>query len=74
LEAEPWSSVRTIAEGLKIPASTVHLHLITSVNMKSRHFKCFPVFLMIIWEQNDWRVPDGFSTSCKHKWHAIFEI
>jgi hypothetical protein len=26
LEAEPWSSVRTNAEFLTIPASTVHLH------------------------------------------------
>jgi hypothetical protein len=39
LEAEPWSSVRTIAEFLKIPASTVYLHLTTSLNMKSLHFK-----------------------------------
>jgi hypothetical protein len=39
LEAEPWSSIRTIAEFLKIPASTVHLHLPTSLNMKNRHFK-----------------------------------
>jgi hypothetical protein len=36
LEAQPWSSFRTIAEFLKIPASTVHLHLTTSLNMKSR--------------------------------------
>jgi hypothetical protein len=34
LEAEPWSSVRTIAEFLKIPLLTVHLHLTTSHNMK----------------------------------------
>jgi hypothetical protein len=45
LEAEPWSSVRTIAELLKIYPSTVHLHLTTSLNMKSRHFKCVPHFL-----------------------------
>jgi hypothetical protein len=45
LEAEPWSSVRTIAEFLKIPASTVHLHLTTSLNMKSRHFKWVSHFL-----------------------------
>jgi hypothetical protein len=45
LEAEPWSSVRTVAEFLKIPASTVHLHLTTSLNMKSRHFKWVPHFL-----------------------------
>jgi hypothetical protein len=45
LEAEPWSSVRTIAEFLKIPASTAHLHLITSLNMKSRHFKWVPHLL-----------------------------
>jgi hypothetical protein len=40
LEAEPRSSVRTIAEFLKIPVLAVHLHLTTSLNMKSRHFKC----------------------------------
>jgi hypothetical protein len=45
LEAEPWSSVWTIPEFLKIPASTVHLHLTTSLNMKSRHFKRIPHFL-----------------------------
>jgi hypothetical protein len=45
LEAEPWSSVRTIAEFLEIPASTVHLHLPGSLNMKSRHFKWVPHFL-----------------------------
>jgi hypothetical protein len=45
LEAEPWSSVRMIAEFLKIPASTVHLHLTTSLNMKNRHFKWVPHFL-----------------------------
>jgi hypothetical protein len=39
LEAEPWSSVQTITEFLKIPASTVHIHLTTCLNMKSRHFK-----------------------------------
>jgi hypothetical protein len=33
LEAEPWFSVRTIAEFLKIPVSTVHLDLTTSLNM-----------------------------------------
>jgi hypothetical protein len=45
LEAEPWSSVRTIVEFLKIPASMVQLHLITSLNMKSRHFNWVPHFL-----------------------------
>jgi hypothetical protein len=45
LEAEPWSSVRTIAEFLKIPVSMVHLHLTTSLNMKSRHFKWVLHFL-----------------------------
>jgi hypothetical protein len=45
LEAEPWSSVREIAEFLKIPASMVHLHLTISLNMKSRHFKWIPHFL-----------------------------
>jgi hypothetical protein len=45
LEVEPWSSVRTIAGFLKIPASTVHFHRTTSLNMKSRHFKWVPHFL-----------------------------
>jgi hypothetical protein len=45
LEAEPWSSVRTTAEFLKILASTVHLHPTTSLNMESRHFKWTPRFL-----------------------------
>jgi hypothetical protein len=45
LEAEPWSSVRTIAAFLKIAALTVHLHRITSLHMKSRHFKRVPRFL-----------------------------
>jgi hypothetical protein len=45
LEAEPSSSIRTIAEFLKIPASTVYLHLTTSLNVKSRHFKWVPHFL-----------------------------
>jgi hypothetical protein len=45
LEAEPWSLVQMIAEFLKIPASTVHLHLTTSLNMKSRHLKWVPHFL-----------------------------
>jgi hypothetical protein len=45
LEAEPWPSVRTIAEFLKISASTVHLHLTLFLNMKSRHFKRVPHFL-----------------------------
>jgi hypothetical protein len=39
LEAELWPSVQTIAEFLNIPTSTVHLHLTTSLNMKSRHFR-----------------------------------
>jgi hypothetical protein len=34
LEAGPWYSVRTVDEFLKIPASTVHLHLITSLKLK----------------------------------------
>jgi hypothetical protein len=44
LKAEPWFSVRTIAEFLKIPVSTVHLHLITPLNMKIRHFNWVPYF------------------------------
>jgi hypothetical protein len=43
LEAESWSSVRTIAEFLKIPVSVVHLT--TSLNMKRRHFKWVRHFL-----------------------------
>jgi hypothetical protein len=39
------SSVRTFAEFLKIPVSTVHLHQATSLNMKSSHFKWIPLFL-----------------------------
>jgi hypothetical protein len=50
LEAEPWSSVRMIAEFFKIPASTVPLHLTTSLNMKSRHFKWVTPFLMMMRE------------------------
>jgi hypothetical protein len=34
-----------IAEFLNIPASTVHLHLTTSLNIKNRHFKWVPHFL-----------------------------
>jgi transposase len=45
LEAEPWFSVRMIAEFLKVPASKVHLHLTPSLNMKSQHFKWVPHFL-----------------------------
>jgi hypothetical protein len=45
LEAEPCCLVRTIAEFLKIPAPTTPLHLITSLNMKSRHSKWVPHFL-----------------------------
>jgi hypothetical protein len=45
LEFDPWSSIRTIAEFLKIPASTVHFHLTTSLNMKSQHFKWVLNFL-----------------------------
>jgi hypothetical protein len=48
LEAEPWSSVRMIAEFLKIPVSTVHRHLTTSLNMNCQHFKWVPLFLMVI--------------------------
>jgi hypothetical protein len=47
LEAEPWSSVRMVAVFLNIPATTVHLHLTTSLNMKSRHFKGFPISSMM---------------------------
>jgi hypothetical protein len=45
LEVESWSLIRTIAEFLKIPASTVHLHPTTSLNTKSRRFKWVPHFL-----------------------------
>jgi hypothetical protein len=45
LGADPCFSVRTIAEFLKISASTVHLHLITSLNMKNRHLKWASHFL-----------------------------
>jgi hypothetical protein len=74
LEAERWSSVWTIAEFLKISASTVHLHLTTSLNMTAEISNGFLIFFMMIWEQNDWRVPSSFSTSCRHKRDAIFKI
>jgi hypothetical protein len=45
VEAEPWFSIQTIGEFLKIPASMVHLCLTISLNMKSRHLKCVPHFL-----------------------------
>jgi hypothetical protein len=45
LEAEPWASVRAIAEFLRIPVSMVHLHLTTFLNTKIRHFKWVPHFL-----------------------------
>jgi transposase len=45
LEAESWYSIRMIAEFLGIPASTAHLHLTISLNIKSRHFKWVPHFL-----------------------------
>jgi hypothetical protein len=45
LEVEPWSSVQTIVEFLKVPALTVHLHLTKSLSMKSGHFKWVPHFL-----------------------------
>jgi hypothetical protein len=51
LEAEPWFSVQTIAEFLKISASTVHFNLATSFNMKSRHFKWVPHFLNDDWDK-----------------------
>jgi hypothetical protein len=53
LEAEPSSSVRMSAEFLKIPASTVHLHLTTSLNMKTDISNEFLIFLMIIWQRNN---------------------
>jgi hypothetical protein len=45
LKAEPWSLVQTVAEFLKILASTVHLHIITCLNMKCQYFKRVPHFL-----------------------------
>jgi hypothetical protein len=44
LEAEPWSSVRAIAEFLKISVSMVHLHLTTSQYEKPT-FQMVPHFL-----------------------------
>jgi transposase len=44
-ETEPCFSVRTIAEFLKIPASKVHLHLTTFLNIKSRDLKWIPHFV-----------------------------
>jgi hypothetical protein len=74
LEAEPWFSVQTIAEFLKIPASTVHLHLATSLNMKSRDFKRVPHFLDDDLRAKRLEAPDSFSKSCRHNRDAIFEI
>jgi hypothetical protein len=48
LEAEPWYSVRTITGFLKIPDSTMHIHLTISLNMKSRHLNGFFICLMMI--------------------------
>jgi hypothetical protein len=48
LEAEPWYSVGTIAEFLKIPASTVHLHLTTSLNMQVDISNGFLILLVMI--------------------------
>jgi hypothetical protein len=83
LEADPWSSVRTIAEFLKIPASMVHLYLTTSLNMKADISNGFFIFLMMIREQNDWRVPTAsrcpagtrempFSRSNYRRWDIAF--
>jgi hypothetical protein len=47
-EVGPWSSVRMIAEFLKIPASMVHLHLTISLNMKTDISNGFLIFVMII--------------------------
>jgi hypothetical protein len=74
LEAEPWSSARTIAEFFKIPASKVHFHLTTSLNMKNRHFKWVPYFLDDDLRAKRLAIPDSFSTSCRHKRDVIFEI
>jgi hypothetical protein len=63
LEAEPWSSVRTIAEFLKIPASTVHFHLTTFLNRKGGHFKWVLHFLDDDLRAKRLEVPDSFSTS-----------
>jgi hypothetical protein len=40
LEVESWSSLRTIAEFFKIFASTVHLHLTTSLPIQVIYYKC----------------------------------
>jgi hypothetical protein len=63
----------------QVPAATVHLHRTTSLNMKSRYFKWALICLMMIWEQNNWRVPTAswrpagtrkvpFSRSDYRKW------
>jgi hypothetical protein len=53
---------------------TVHLHLNTSLNIKADISNWFLVFLMMIWDQQDWRVPNSVSTSFRYKRDAIFEI
>jgi hypothetical protein len=45
LKAKPWYWVQTIAEFLKIPASTMRFHRATSLNMTGRHFNWVPHFL-----------------------------
>jgi DNA-binding Lrp family transcriptional regulator len=48
LEADPWSSVRTIAEFLKIPALTGHLRLTLLSTSKADISNGFLIFLMVI--------------------------
>jgi hypothetical protein len=73
-ETEPRDLVRTIAEVFNIPVSTVHLHLTSSPNMKSRHFKWVPHFL-----SNDLRAKRSEGTPSllgvvKSQEKVIFEI
>jgi hypothetical protein len=48
LEAEPWSSLWTIAELFKILASTVHLHLTTCLPIQVISYKCLMSRLLSI--------------------------
>jgi len=45
LAREPYSSMRSLSDSLKLPVATVHRHLTKSLNMKNRHFKWVPHLL-----------------------------
>jgi hypothetical protein len=55
LSHEPFSSIRSIAQGLGLAPATVHRHLTTSLDMQPRHFRWAPHVLTR--ELGDQRVP-----------------